>query len=131
MWARGLVFAYLGDHNEALRCHQKAMRIDPHFADGLREPLVDAHYMARRYDEAIALFRGWLNPPWHMYSDLAAAHAQLDQMDEAREACEHYYRSLPEGHDSARGLRYHVDMCARQEDRDHWIEGYRKAGFAM
>ena len=125
MWTLGLVLAYLGDHDEARQWHRKAMRVDPHFADGLREPMADAAYMARRYDELIALFRGWPSPPPHMYAELAAAHAQLDQMDEAREALERYHQSTSE---TVEGLHYHVNMCARQEDRDHWLEGYRKAG---
>ena len=25
----------------------------------------------------------------------------------------------------------HVRMCKRQEDADHWIEGYRKAGLEV
>jgi TolB-like protein/Tfp pilus assembly protein PilF len=128
MWGCGLVLAYLGDHNEALQWHQKALRVDPHFADGFREPMFDTNYLARRYDEAIALFCGWPSPPWHMYAELAAAYAQLDQMDEAREALERYYRSMPEGIDRTQGLHHHVNMCARQEDRDHWLGGYRKAG---
>ncbi len=91
--------------------------------------MVSANYMARRYDEAIALFRGWRNPPWHMYIELAAAYAQLDQMDEAREALERVYRSMPETVDLGQTF-FHNDLIpiARQEDRDHWLEGYRKAG---
>ena len=125
MWRCGLTLAYLGDHDEALQWHQKALRVDPHFTDGLREVMFDANYMARRYDEAIALFRGWPSPPAHMYAELAAAYAQLDRMDEAREAIERY---LGFSLDVAQGIHHHVGMCARREDRDHWLEGYRKAG---
>ena len=90
--------------------------------------MFDANYMARRYDEAIALFRGWPFPPPHMYSELAAAYAQLDRMDEARAALERFYRATPEEFDIAQGKRDHFNMCAHQEDADHWLEGYRKAG---
>ena len=128
MWSCGLALAYLGDHDEALQWHQKALRVDPYFADGFREGMFDANYMARRYDEAIALFRGWPGPPPHMYSELAAAYAQLDRMDEARAALERFYRSTPEEFDIAQGKRDHFNMCAHQEDADHWLEGYRKAG---
>ncbi len=129
MWSGGVVLAYLGDHDEALQWHRKALRADPHFADGAREGMFEVNYMARRYDEAIALFRGWLNPPWHIYIELAAAYAQLDQMDEAREALEHVYRSMPEAGDLEQYFQNDPIVCARQEDSDHWFEGYRKAGF--
>jgi hypothetical protein len=26
-------------------------------------------------------------------------------------------------------IKYHVRMCAKPEDRDRWLEGYRKIGF--
>lgn len=42
------------------------------------------NYMYRCYDDAIASFRGWRNPLIHMYYELAAANAQLGQMDDAR-----------------------------------------------
>jgi TolB-like protein/class 3 adenylate cyclase/tetratricopeptide (TPR) repeat protein len=129
MWNCGLVLAYLGDHDEALQWHRRALRVDPYFVDGFREPMFEVNYMARRYDEAIALFRGWRSPAWHMYLGLAAAYAQLGQMDEAREALERVYRSMPETVDLGQTF-FHNDLIpiARQEDRDHWLEGYRKAG---
>ncbi len=131
MWGSGLVLAYLGDHDEALQWHEKALSVDPHFADGFREGMIDVNYMARRYHAAIALFRAWPSPPWHMYAELAAAHAQLDQMDPARAALEHYERNMPEGMDAEADFRLQLAMCKFQEDRDHWLEGYRKAGFAV
>ncbi len=33
--------------------------------------------------------------------------------------------------DFAYYLAAHVRLCKRQEDADHWVEGYRKAGFEV
>ena len=91
--------------------------------------MFDLYYMMGHYGEAIALFRAWPSPPWHTYGELAAAHAQLDQMDEAGAAFERYYETMPKGIDPSQDFHLHLGMCALKEDRDHWVEGYRKAGF--
>ncbi len=52
-------------------------------------------------------------------------------MDPARAALEHYERNMPEGMDAEADFRLQLAMCKFQEDRDHWLEGYRKAGFAV
>ena len=129
MWTGGLVLAYLDDHDEAVRWHSKALRVDPHFGDGVRESMFDVNYMARRYDEAITLFRGWRNPSWHLYIELAAAYAQLGRLDEAREARDRALRSMPKAGGLEQYFEFDRIVCARQEDVDHWFEGYRKAGF--
>ncbi len=84
--------------------------------------------MARRYEDAIGAFRGWNNPQVHRHAELAAAYAQNGQPDAARTALETYRRELPEGYDVAAVCHAHARMCAKPEDRDHWLEGYRKAG---
>jgi hypothetical protein len=42
-------------------------------------------------------------------------------------AVEEFARRRPENYDPA-FVRAHVAMCRRPEDREHWIEGYRKTG---
>ena len=39
-----------------------------------------------------------------------------------------YQSNLPEGFDVNNHLTALTGMCARQEDRDNWTEGFRKAG---
>ncbi len=72
------------------------MRHDPVSSDGYRENAVDLYYMARRYEDVIAVFRGWRNPPLHVYAGLAAAYAQNGQPEEAKAALETCLRELPE-----------------------------------
>ncbi|MDX1440291.1 MAG: hypothetical protein R3284_10360 [Rubricoccaceae bacterium] len=66
-----------------------------------------------------------------MYSALAAAYAQLGRMDEARSAITQLELRKPDGFDPVQVIRTHAGMCARVEDRNHWLEGYRKAGFKV
>lgn len=124
-----IVVGYLGDHEKGLMSKDRVSRHDPLSGDSHREGFFDLYYMARRYEDAIAAFRGWRNPPSHIYSELAAAYAQLDHMDDARGALAQLERKKPDGFDPLRVIHAHTRMCARLEDRNHWLEGYRKAGF--
>ena len=122
------VLNYLGDQEEGLRWDRIRARHDPVSSDGYRENTVDLYYMARRYEDAIAVFRGWRNPPFHMLLELAAAYAQNGQPEEAKAAYDHYLRELPDGYDTAATIRVHLRQCAKPEDAEHWREGYRKLG---
>ncbi len=81
--------------------------------------------------KAIETFRRWRNPPFHMYAELAACYAQLGRIDEAQAAVAKYERQRPEDYNFAKFAAAHIKMCARQEDRDHWLEIYRKAGLPV
>lgn len=65
-----------------------------------------------------------------MYDVLAACYAQLGEAEEAQAAYRTYQEKRPEGYDEAVAHAAHMKMCRRQEDRDHWVEGFRKAGIA-
>ena len=109
----------------------ETLRLDPHPPDVFLEELAECHYLLREYDAMIEIYMRWQNPPLHMYTQLAAAYAQLGRMDEARDAFETYQRLRPTDADFAYYLAAHLRLCKRQEDADHWVEGYRKAGFEV
>lgn len=127
----GIVLGFLGDHEKGLVWKDRVLRHDPLSGDSHREGFFDLFYMARRYEDAIAVFRGWRCPPSHIYMELAAAYAQLDRMDDARGAIALLERTKPDGFDPAQIIHAHTRMCASLEDRNHWLEGYRKAGFKV
>jgi TolB-like protein len=131
MAVAGIVLGYLGDHEEGLRWLHKLSRHDPFSGDSVREAFFDIYYMARRYEDALAVYRGWHNPPSHMYAILAAAYAQLDRMDDASGAIAQHERTRPDGFDPVQVAHAHARICARKEDREHWLEGYRKAGLEV
>ena len=122
------VLNYLGDQEEGLRWDRICARHDPVSSDGYRENTLDLYYMARRYEDAIAVFQGWRNPPVHTLLELAAAYAQNGQPEEAKAAYDHYLRELPDGYDTAATIRVHLRQCAKPDDAEHWREGYRKLG---
>ena len=62
---------------------------------------------------------------------LAASHAQLGEPEEASAAVAEYERTRPAGYDAMTMIRYQGLMCVREEDRAHWLDGYRKAGLPV
>ncbi len=53
----------------------------------------------------------------------------LGRMEEAQALRRQYENNLSEGFGFNDFLSAQPTMCARQEDRDKWLEGFRKAGF--
>jgi tetratricopeptide (TPR) repeat protein len=131
MASAAYVLNYLGDREEGLRWNRNHSRHDPLSSDGYRENTVDLYYMARRYEDVIAVVRGWRNPPFFVHAALAAAYAQNGQPEEAKAALDTYLREQPEGYDAAVIFRQQLRMCAKPEDAEHWLEGYRKAGLDL
>jgi adenylate cyclase len=126
--ARGLVATYSGELNEGLEWLQKMNRLDPQMSESLLMPLIECHYMRREYSKAIAMFNHWRNPPFYSLDVLAACHAQLDHTKESRSAHDLFQRTRPTNYDEGIAVNAHLKMMKRQEDRDHWLKGYRKAG---
>ena len=131
IWVRhayGFMLAYSGEPEKAETWLVETLRLDPHPPGFLVEALAECHYLLHNYEAVIEIYTRWQNPPLHMYTQLAAAYAQLGRMDEARGAFETYQRLRPPDADFAYYLAAHVRLCKRPEDADHWAEGYRKAG---
>jgi adenylate cyclase len=84
------------------------------------------HFIAHEYEEAIEGFRrSPIQPDW-VEAYLAASHAHLGQMDEARKHAAAALHLTPQ-------LTIHallaVDPYRRREDAEHLADGLRKAGF--
>jgi TolB-like protein/Tfp pilus assembly protein PilF len=120
--------AYLGDPKAGIELVERTLRLDPHSPDLYLEGLFDAHYLARDYEKAIEAFMRWGDPPPHMYAELAACYAQLGRMEDASAAVAEFERLRSDDYDFAEVARFHGQICARPEDRENWLEGYRKAG---
>jgi lipopolysaccharide biosynthesis regulator YciM len=122
------VKAYLGDYDAAVKWANKAARSDPYSSDSFREVYFDIYYLVGQYELALEQLVGWQNPPLHIYLSMAAAFAQLDRMEEAREAVQKFENIRPEGWNTTDVLRAYGRMCAKPEEGERWIEGFRKAG---
>jgi adenylate cyclase len=132
---QGAVRTWGGRPREAIESLGVAMRLSPFDPriPALLHTKARAHYLAGDYEVAIATARQLRNsaPNYpQAYTTLIAAFGQTGQIDEARavmaEALErfgggfHFFLSLPS--DKVLELR--------PEDREHLIDGFRKAGLA-
>jgi adenylate cyclase len=122
------VFYSVGEPARAIEVAKTQMRLDPfhpHFA-----PLIAgvAYYMLKEYGEA----HRWLREatgraPNHQYGHafLAAAYAQLGQLEDARAEAAEVLRVNPK---YSIGTQQQVSILKRAEDVEHLVEGLRKAG---
>ncbi len=125
------VLAYTNSTDEGLLWFKKLAQHDPLAIEASRETGLEVNYLARRYNDAIDSITGWHDPPIHLLAEFAAVYAQLGRMDEAQAMRQRYENNLPEGYGFKDFLAAHLGMCTRQEDRDNWTEGFRKAGFEV
>jgi TolB-like protein/Tfp pilus assembly protein PilF len=120
-----------GEPKKALQWLEKSERIEPYTTDDHRfDILEDCYYTLGDYEKVIGLHDVHRLPAFSKLI-LAAAFAQTGQIEKAKLAVEEYEQTRPAGHDAATFIKAHMRMCARQEDRDRWLEGYRKAGLPV
>jgi adenylate cyclase len=127
-WAlnsRGVVLTYLGRPNEGMEYLKLMQSVDPYVPDDMRfESRGDCLFMLGDYEGV----RSWHNMPVHLRLQQAAACALLGRFDDAKAALIEFERSTAPKPDPQTMVKFHIRMMARQEDRDRWLEGYRKAG---
>lgn len=127
-----LVLTYTGSPKEALEWHARSERVEPYAPDDQRlDILCDTYYLLRQYDKVALLHTAYRNAPPAILDVLAAALAQSGKIEKAREALQRMRESGFTMDDSIRSIRVQQLYCSRQEDRDHWLEGYRKAGLDL
>jgi adenylate cyclase len=131
LYRKAMTAIYHGDPHAGLDFMKNAMRLNPYYPEYWIEILFDAHYMSKNYTAAVEVFGQWHTPPDHMFAELAAALAQLGDVEGAAAAVESYVRRGSGTHDISEFVRRHTRMCKHQADRDHWLDGYRKAGFLV
>ncbi|MDW4551064.1 hypothetical protein R5H32_17010 [Defluviimonas sp. D31] len=121
----------LGDHSEALDLVERAMLRDPFKGFSFREDLFDINFMLGRYEAALEQFVGWPDPAIHMRLAKAAALAHLGRTEEAAAALRDLEARRPKGWDARVVAQNCCRMCARPEDGERWLEGFRKAGLVV
>jgi adenylate cyclase len=126
----GLLLAHAGRPEEAIENIERGMRLSPrdltmHFAFSY---LAQAHFGAGRYEDAVDWAQRSLQqrPDYdHAYRTLAASHAHLGQLDEARAALREAVRIVPEF--SLAGIKLHWSG-SDPYFVDRYLDGLRKAG---
>jgi tetratricopeptide (TPR) repeat protein len=119
------VTAFAGEPAAAIEHVQKALRFDPHPAAWYYWELGLAQYAARQYEAAVATLSNEATYRSGSRRILAASLAQLGRLAEARREAELYLASNP---------RFTISFWAATQPirdpamRDHFVDGYRKAG---
>lgn len=125
---RGFVTSYTGDPGQGVILLKQALDHNPLAPDSDYEMLAETYYLLGEYDGAIKLYQRWRDPPIHMYTHLAACHAQLGQLEAMRHAATIFNKKRPEGSDFSFYASAHARLCKQPVQADHWLDGYRKAG---
>jgi len=120
------VCAFTGRPDEALDCLAQARLIDPYFnPTWYWHSLGYTNFIARRYDEAIAALSHSATMPFWVQAYLAACYALTDRIERARDFATEVLRLAPDF--SATRLS-EKEPFKRPADREHLLEGLRKAG---
>jgi TolB-like protein/class 3 adenylate cyclase len=126
----------IGEPDEAVRCGEIALRLNPRHPDWYLAYYATALFMARRYSEAVAA--RFQAPDIFIDSTFfgAALFAQIGREEEARRWADKAVARLAArpGAAAAAAERGYVQLMLennpfrRPEDREHFAEGMRKAG---
>jgi TolB-like protein len=110
---------------EAIDCARNGFRLNPHPPGNYYWPLGWAQYAAGRYQDAVETLRHDSARAPGVRRILAAALAQLGRMTEARKEARKFLLEFP--HFSAKQWGTTQPFC-NDADRQHFIDGYVKAG---
>jgi TolB-like protein/Tfp pilus assembly protein PilF len=127
-WA--LFLAYSGDPEAAIETYFRAARLDPYNLEMLdSEAISEAYFMTKQYEKSIAVLETMLNRKiYYAHQQIAMCHAQLGDMKACARHMELYRQQMPASYDEMKLFESHMRICQRQEDKDLWIEAYRKIG---
>jgi TolB-like protein len=125
---QGEMYAHEGMADRGIETILKAFRLNPYPPGRYYWILGYAQYAAGRYEDAVQTLR---HEETHLTGSsriLAASLAQLDQLEEAREEARRFLAANP--HFSVRHWA-NTQPFRHDSDRQHFIEGYLKAGLPM
>jgi adenylate cyclase len=128
-WRLGMALVLVGHSRRAVDVLEASMRLDPFYPAVVSGWLGFAHYMLKQSTRALPALRDFVsrapNPrAGHMW--LAATYAQLGQLEEARTAAAEVLRIQPDYTISGTTMR--ILGFESADDREHLVDGLRKAG---
>jgi adenylate cyclase len=127
-WAHLSDISYLcGRVTEGLEQIEKAFRLNPRPASWYYWLLGQAQYAARQYEAAVATLRNEDTYRTGSRRILAASLAQLGRLEDARREAEMFLLSSPH-FTISRWLSAQPFRDEGKSVRDHFIDGYRRAG---
>jgi adenylate cyclase len=127
-WA--MLLAYTGDPQGGVDTYFRAIKLDPFSEEHVRkEVLAEAYYMLRQYEQSNAVLQSMLKLPiFYVHQQIAINYAQLGDMAACERHMAKHRAELPATYDEKLLFESHLLLCERQEDKDHWREGYRLTG---
>ena len=134
-----LAHAYLGRPDHGIACGRLAMQLNPFHDDWYFAFATVPIFFARQPEAALPLALKAPDIAADMRAFIAAAHAHLGQMEEARSQLERFlivfrqrilFGREPKPDEPVRWL-LHVNPTRREEDRTYLLEGLRLAGLPM
>ena len=130
LYVRACALCYGGHPEQALEWFAMSENLEPYAPDDQRlDTLCDCYYMQNKFEKVIEIHGMYRHKPAFLEMVLAAACAQAGHQAEAAAAVAQYHSKRPREHDATTMIQQHVRMCLREEDRQLWLQGYRKAGF--
>ena len=129
-WRFGSVLIFAGFPERAIEVGRAHLRVDPFALPLARGHVGFAHYMAGKYEEAVAILLEFVSQapnhrPGRMW--LAAAYAQAGHLGEARAQIAEVQRMFQA--DLTRFRQNTEHWYRRKQDFEHLADGLRKAGF--
>jgi len=128
-WPFALALVRAGNSTRAIDVLKTYMRLDPFYAPFALGLLGSAHYMLKQYSEALPLLRDYVSQAPNSRSGhvwLAATHAQLGQVEEARAEIDEVLRLQPDA--TINGTLRRILTFKSANDEKHFFDGLRKAG---
>jgi TolB-like protein len=131
MLTQGFVEILLGCHQRGLAMLERVHKLEPRVPPGYPLCLGLGRYQERNYEGALAAYSTIVDPKAYVYLFQVSALAQLGRLDEARRALDTARQIAPERLDPVSFIRRSASIFARPDDRNHLLEGYRKAGLEI
>jgi adenylate cyclase len=124
----GEILTWLGQPDEGIDWIKKAMRLNPYHPERFWHHLGRAHFVARRYQEAIEALQRISAPDHSVYALLAACYGHAGNEPAARDSVREALRRQPELTVETHLTTLHYK---READREHHREGLLKAGLPV
>jgi len=130
---RAMLQAYDGDPEGAVTRFREAGHLDPLSRENLRpEVLSEAYFNMREYEKSLTVLESMLKLPiFYVYQQMAMCHALLGNRSRSKQCMTRYREQLPDSYDEKLLYASHLRLCARQDDREHWQQGYRIIGMQV
>ena len=117
----------IGEPQQALDRLSEREAVEPFPPNWHWELRGQALYELGRYEEAASTFARMTNLHYWDHGFLCACYGQLGRTDKAQSHWEKVLEVVP---DATAQFLLDFEFRKHQADSDHWLEGYRKAGFA-